>query len=118
MGRLVAWAHGWSASLLKTSLPRRWAHVNGVASRACIVSPLFSEMDSELLIAASLLHDVGYSPDIVDTGFHPLDGAMALRNTQADDRLIGLVAHHSSCRQVSSARAQRSTGCSVTARTR
>jgi hypothetical protein len=40
------------------------------------------------------LHDVGYAPDICDTGFHPLDGAVWLRRSGFDDRVSALVAYH------------------------
>ncbi|SCE07858.1 hypothetical protein GA0115240_137833 [Streptomyces sp. DvalAA-14] len=49
-----------------------------------------------MLEAAAVLHDVGYSPDLAKTGFHPLDGARYLRDTVGGDpRVVGLVAHHS-----------------------
>jgi HD superfamily phosphodiesterase len=52
--------------------------------------------DADLLEAAAWLHDIGYTPDLAATGFHPLDGARYLRDVeQADPRLCGLVAHHS-----------------------
>jgi HD superfamily phosphodiesterase len=52
--------------------------------------------DADLLEAAAWLHDIGYTPDLATTGFHPLDGARYLRDVeQADPRLCGLVAHHS-----------------------
>jgi hypothetical protein len=41
------------------------------------------------------LHDIGYAPDAVVTGFHPLDGARYLRALGYPDRLVCLVAHHS-----------------------
>jgi hypothetical protein len=47
------------------------------------------------LVAAAWLHDIGYSPELVDTGFHPLDGARYLRRSGFDDRVARLVAHHS-----------------------
>ena len=31
------------------------------------------------LVAAAWLHDIGYAPELVETGFHPLDGARYLR---------------------------------------
>jgi hypothetical protein len=45
--------------------------------------------------SAALLHDIGYSPEIAHTGFHPLDGARYLRDLGTDRRLCALVAHHS-----------------------
>lgn len=56
---------------------------------------MFIDTDGELLTAAAVLHDVGYSPEIADTGFHPLDGALALRAITDVGRLVALVAHHS-----------------------
>ena len=52
--------------------------------------------DADLLEAAAWLHDIGYSPELVKTGFHPLDGARYLRDVhQADPRLCCLVGQHS-----------------------
>ncbi|ALM41923.1 phosphohydrolase [Streptomyces sp. FR-008] len=52
--------------------------------------------DAEMLEAAAVLHDIGYSPSIATTGFHPLDGARFLRDQEgADERVTRLVAHHS-----------------------
>ena len=50
--------------------------------------------DRALLVAAAYLHDIGYAPELEDTGFHPLDGARWLR-AHGHERLAGLVAHHS-----------------------
>jgi hypothetical protein len=51
--------------------------------------------DREVLGSAAILHDVGYAPDVVQTGFHPLDGALYLRSLGVDVRVVNLVAHHS-----------------------
>jgi hypothetical protein len=48
-----------------------------------------------LLIAAAYLHDIGYAPSLVVTGFHPLDGARWVRDNGIGSRLASLVAHHS-----------------------
>jgi HD domain len=89
------WAAELARTLLEVPLPRRWAHVQGVAGQACALAPILGD-DSELLEASAWLHDIGYSPDVVDTGFHPLDGARYLRDVQhADPTLCSLVAHHS-----------------------
>lgn len=92
---LLLWARGESSILLGEQLPQRWAHVQGVADRAAVAAPLFGDMAGQVLVAAGVLHDVGYSPLIARTGFHPLDGARHLRELQADGRLVALVAHHS-----------------------
>lgn len=44
--------------------------------------------------AAAWLHDLGYAPELAETGFHPLDGARALRELGAAEAVVGLVAHH------------------------
>ncbi|MCF6426056.1 HD domain-containing protein [Amycolatopsis tucumanensis] len=75
-------------------MPRRWAHVQGVARQARTLAPVAGS-DAELLEAAAILHDVGYAPDLVDTGFHPIDGATYLVKIDAPERLVHLVAHHS-----------------------
>lgn len=89
------WAERLARTLLEVPLPRRWAHVQGVASQARSLAPVLGD-DADLLEAAAWLHDIGYSPDLVTTGFHPLDGARYLRDVhQADPRLCCLVGQHS-----------------------
>ncbi|MFD6150892.1 HD domain-containing protein [Streptomyces sp. NPDC060243] len=93
---LTKWAHDLAESVLAEALPRRWAHVQGVARRARELRPILSESDADLLESAAFLHDIGYAPKLVDTGFHPLDGARFLRRQEhADERVVNLVAHHS-----------------------
>ena len=89
------WAEELTRKHLEVPLPRRWAHVQGVAARARALAPILGD-DADLLEAAAWLHDVGYSPELVETGFHPLDGARFLHMVHgADDRLVRLVANHS-----------------------
>jgi HD domain len=95
MDSIMTWGRNTSAYQLTSSLPRRWAHVNGVAIRAKVANPLFSDKEGELLVAAAFLHDIGYSPNLSLTNFHPLDGARYLRNLDVPQRLCALVAHHS-----------------------
>jgi hypothetical protein len=95
MDDVVVWAWELASEKLAGALPRRWAHVQGVGRRARLVTPLFSVDDCELLVGAALLHDIGYAPELVHTGFHPLDGARYLRGIGGPDRLVNLVAHHS-----------------------
>lgn len=78
---------------LSASLPRRWRHVRSVARRAQWVADELS-LSSEL-VEAAWLHDIGYAPDLVETGFHPLDGARYLRNLGVDQDVVSLVAYHS-----------------------
>lgn len=81
-------------SKLADALPRRWTHVQAVASKAGRVASAVAN-SSAVLMGAAWLHDVGYAPDLVDTGFHPLDGARWLRRIGFDERVTALVAHHS-----------------------
>jgi putative nucleotidyltransferase with HDIG domain len=95
--RLTSWAERTAEQLL-TPLGDRWSHVRQVAEQARRVARVVPEGDSDLLVAAAYLHDIGYSPTLVVTGFHPLDGARWIRNQGQDERLARLVAHHSCAR--------------------
>lgn len=89
------WARTVAAAELAVPLPQRWAHSQGVARRAGDLAAVLGR-DAGLLASAATLHDVGYAPKLVVTGFHPLDGARYLRDVHdADERLVRLVANHS-----------------------
>jgi predicted hydrolase (HD superfamily) len=95
MTTLASWAEQLAQTLLQESLPRRWAHVQGVAARARSLAPVLGG-DIDLLEAAAWLHDIGYAPALAVTSLHALDGARYLRDAQhADAMLCRLVAHHS-----------------------
>ncbi|WP_405963209.1 HDIG domain-containing protein [Streptomyces sp. NBC_00723] len=83
------------AESLLPSLGNRWLHTQAVAARAQEVAGAVSEADRDLLVAAAWLHDIGYAPELRDTGFHPIDGARHLETLGASARLVRLVAHHS-----------------------
>jgi hypothetical protein len=94
MNSLACWAGQVAQVLLQKPLPRRWAHVQGVAAQARSLAPV-PGADADLLEAAAWLHDIGYAPGLADAGLHALDGARYLRDTQhADTLLCRLVAHH------------------------
>ncbi|MEV4275848.1 HD domain-containing protein [Actinoplanes xinjiangensis] len=82
-----------AATKLAEALPRRWVHVQAVAAKAQRISGAVSEPD--LLVSAAWLHDIGYAPDVAETGLHSLDGARWLVRHGWDTRLAGLVANHS-----------------------
>jgi predicted hydrolase (HD superfamily) len=90
---LVSWAEGEAQRRLEP-LGRRWEHVRAVGARAREVAGILEPQDHELLVAAALLHDIGYDPELEDTGFHPIDGARWIAS-EGHPRLAGLVAHHS-----------------------
>jgi predicted hydrolase (HD superfamily) len=95
MNTLASWAQQHARALLQEPLPRRWAHVQGVANRARSLAPVLGA-DADLLEAAAWVHDIGYAPGLAATGLHQLDGARYLRDAQhADAMLCRLVAHHS-----------------------
>ena len=95
MNPLASWAEDLAQALLRESLPRRWAHVQGVAARARSLASVLGP-DADLLHAAGWLHDIGYAPGLAVTGLHALDGARYLRDVHhADAMLCRLVAHHS-----------------------
>lgn len=87
-----------AGNLLAQALPRRWRHVQAVASKAAEMADVLG-VDREVLASSAWLHDVGYAPLLVRTGFHPLDGARFLREQGIEIRTVTLVARHS-CAQV------------------
>jgi putative nucleotidyltransferase with HDIG domain len=91
---MVSEAREMARSVLAEALPRRWEHVQGVADKAERVTASLA-LSSEVLVSAAWLHDIGYAPDIVETGFHPLDGARSLVGLGAPERVVNLVARHS-----------------------
>ena len=95
MNTLASWGEQLARALLREPLPRRWAHVQGVAAQARGLAPVLGT-NADLLEAAAWLHDIGYAPGLATTGLHQLDGARYLRDAQhADAMLCRLVAHHS-----------------------
>ncbi len=90
---MATWAEHLARNKLEVSLPRRWAHVQGVAQQAMRAIDVVDNADE--LIAAAWLHDIGYAPELAHTGFHPVDGAEFLRDQGVADRLCALVANHS-----------------------
>lgn len=91
---LTSWA-GPNAERLLSPLGNRWHHVRQVAEQARRVARVVPPTDRDLLVAAAYLHDIGYSPALAITGFHPLDGARWVRDYGPGGRLARLVAHHS-----------------------
>lgn len=95
--QMVNWASE-QAPILLTPQRNRWLHVQGVVKTARRVGKMFDEEDCAYLIAAAYLHDIGYAPQLQQTGFHPLDGARFVLSSLGDMRLASLVAHHSEAR--------------------
>ena len=94
----VRWSPGHARSLtthLLRELPNRMAHSLLAGVQARRVRATVPVADADLLVSAALLHDIGYSPALLQTGFHPIDGADFLVRLGAPYRLVALVAHHS-----------------------
>lgn len=80
-------------------LPRRWSHTVGVASVAADLAGILVPEKADTIVAAAWLHDIGYAPCLVRTGFHPLDGAAYLAahivaGAAISVEVVNLVAHH------------------------
>jgi hypothetical protein len=84
------------AGILLTPLGDRWAHVHAVAAQGRLVAGVLPNDDIETFVTACWLHDIGYAQALKTTGFHPLDGAVFLAGLGIDERIVSLVAYHSS----------------------
>jgi len=69
----------------------RWDHTREVAACALSKAAAVPDEDRRLLVDAAWLHDIGYSPEVYRTGFHPLDGARYLLSVGASADLVGAV---------------------------
>jgi len=76
-------------------LGSRWQHTQAVAARALELARAVPADERNLLVIAGWWHDLGYAPELVVTGFHPLDGANFLYVQGNSERLCALIAHHS-----------------------
>jgi HD superfamily phosphodiesterase len=88
---------------LLRDLDDRWRHTIGVAARAVELSVTIEPAERGSLVTAAWLHDIGYSPALADTGFHPLDGAAYLARQGWPRDVVSLVANHSGARFVADA---------------
>src|SRR5262245_45888415 len=78
--------------------PVRLRHLAAVAARADALGATVPADTVATLVASAWLHDIGYAPALRQTGFHPLDGAMYLRQEGWPEPVCALVAHHSGSR--------------------
>jgi len=84
-----------TADLLHGLTPTRHRHSLEVARKAAHAgADLIDTRHLADLVTAAQLHDIGYRDDLRQTGFHPLDGAAALRSQGYSDLTCHLVAHH------------------------
>lgn len=94
MDDVVGWARNLAEARMAESLAKRWRHVQAVAAKAEKLRPALGA-EADVMIASAWLHDVGYAPEVIDTGFHPIDGARYLRMLGTAPRICCLVANHS-----------------------
>ncbi|MEU8075890.1 HD domain-containing protein [Catellatospora citrea] len=95
MDDLVEASQALARSLLADQpLGTRWQHVQAVAQRAAQLSLALPVADRPVLVAAAWLHDIGYSPRVIGTGLHALDGARYLQRLGYPATVVRLVAHH------------------------
>jgi hypothetical protein len=83
------------ARRLLADVPERLAHSAAVTHRAADLAVTIDPRQESMLVATAWLHDIGYAPALARTGFHPLDGARALRAWRWPSLMCRLVAHHS-----------------------
>lgn len=70
----------------------RWEHLQALGRQAEAIAATTDF--PERVVVAAWLHDIGYSPALQDTGFHPLDGARYLAERGMDAPVVNLVAWH------------------------
>ncbi len=80
-----------------------WLHVQATARHAEEIATVAGPLDRELLICAAWLHDIGYAAPAQQAAFHPVDGALMLRELGWPERLAALVAHHSEAQMMAAA---------------
>ena len=89
----VLWARSIAEQRL-ADLPDRWAHVRGVAATAERLVVGLDSVDADAVVTAAWLHDVGYAPSVRSTGFHPVEGAVFVRDEGFSAVVVSLVAYH------------------------
>lgn len=92
----ISKAHAVAQSCLH-EIDDRWLHVQGVGGSAEELQTRGFDV-SDAVVMAAWLHDVGYGESVVDTGFHPVDGAKWLADQGAPPGVVALVAYHSGAR--------------------
>jgi hypothetical protein len=83
-----------TATRLLVDVGTRLPHTQCVARQAADVAANLDSHWPQTVVAAAWLHDIGYSPLVVETGLHPLDGARWARAHGFDEDVCRLIAWH------------------------
>lgn len=77
--------------------PARLQHMRDASRVAADVAAVLglSPVASQQLARAALAHDIGYAPAVMQTGYHPLDGAFFLEACGEDPWIVEAVLRHS-----------------------
>jgi len=82
------------ATQLLGDVGTRLPHTRAVARQASRVTELLEDRWKCAIVDAAWLHDIGHSPALNSSGFHPLDGARWLRDEGFSEDTCSLVAWH------------------------
>lgn len=82
------------ARRLLADVGTRLAHTRCVADHAAQATESLPADWREPLVSAAWLHDIGYAPSLVSSGFHPLDGARWLASQGWGPEVCSIVAWH------------------------
>lgn len=99
-GANPAWTVERSKTLAREHLSgmgNRWQHVQAAGRRAEELRA--AGLVDDAIVSAAWLHDIGYAPDLIDTGFHPVDGARYLQRIGVPGRIVAMVAWHTGADQ-------------------
>ncbi|MCL4392620.1 HD domain-containing protein [Patescibacteria group bacterium] len=79
---------------LLSNVGTRVEHSRAVAHQATFILPILNAPWNSTILDAAWLHDIGYSPSVISTGFHHLDGARWLKSHGWPTEVCRLVAWH------------------------
>jgi len=82
------------ATQLLGDVGTRLSHTRAVARQASMITELLEDRWKCAIVDAAWLHDIGHSPTLSSSGFHPLDGARWLRAEGFSEDTCSLVAWH------------------------
>lgn len=88
------------AALSMADHPELLAAGERAAEQARLCTTSLGRPRPEVLVAAARLHGIGHLPDVVKTGFAPVDGAVYLLGLGWPDPVVALVGHQLQARMV------------------